>query len=211
MDVEEVPHVANGGKNHPQTRYPCSNCLLTWSSKRSLVAHRRQSKCGATQARKDKREINDDQRNHTMRTMWASRSASGYFNCKLCYRKFRSKGEAQAHMSNKHRGVMKNIQITVEDNIDDSSSDSDSISQSRSATKHSSMERERRKALASCFGKLAETLYLEKGSSKVNILQMAKQQIAMLEKESTRCQQLLEQLKSLNVSLKMRDAELKAS
>lgn len=250
MDVEEIPQ--DQGKLKQTSSTTCLNCNVTWSSPRSLVAHMRQTKCG-TIVKKGRIERDGKNKDGFIRKMWASKSVQGYYNCKLCYQRFRSKGGAQAHMSSKHRG-MSNVKTTVVANEDSdasgsdsdsnsqtdvnwspterkrqvapvtkfiktpfvnnsngNSSDSDSIPQARNADKHSSMERERRKALASKFETLSDALSLDKGSSKVKILDVARVQITLLEAESTKQQRLLEELKTINAQLQSRYSELKIS
>ncbi|XP_034255004.1 uncharacterized protein LOC117653445 isoform X2 [Thrips palmi] len=229
VDVEDVPKI-NARKKTKSNPLTCPGCKVRWRTQFALEAHMRQTKCGSI-VKKDRslKQIQEDNRNkdHMMRKMWASKSASGYYNCKLCYRKFRSKGEAQAHMSSKHSGVMKNVKIKIDDNSDVSGSDSDSMSQSRNADKHSSdsdsitrnrsadkhcsLERERRRALATKFEALADILSLEKGSSKVKILALAKQEIVKLEKQFRDTEVLLEELKILNDELKTHHLKLKQS
>lgn len=209
VEVVDLPQVSGRAKIQSRNQLTCLNCNVKWATSRGLEAHLRQTKCGAARdaVLKGNQEENRN-KDQMMRKMWASRSASGYFNCKLCYRKFRSKGEAQAHMSSKHRGLMKNVKIKVDDSADASFSDSDSISQNRSADKHSSMERERRRALAKNFETLSEALLLDPGCSKVKILSTAQQEITKLEQEYEDTKLQIDKLTSLNGELKARYLEL---
>lgn len=147
------------------------------------------------------------------KSKWGNRSASGYYPCKLCFRKFRSKGEVQSHMAThlSHMGLKRNVvqsSQSKEESVWDSSEDEDSISVGDDTefknTKHCSMERERRAELAVKFAELAKAQDLPVGTSKARTLENARVMIAELEKDLKDQMRQIAQLKDTNLRLNAR-------
>lgn len=152
------------------------------------------------------------------KSKWASRSASGYYPCKLCFRKFRSKGEAQLHMS-MHRshfiekaGPQTQVKSKYRRQTDPTPSEGsfsreseDSVSlgdDEDTRTIHNASERNRRAELALRFTELATVINLGKGHAKVQILEDAKRKIEALEREAEDIDQIRSNLAEMNEKLK---------
>ncbi|XP_052126115.1 uncharacterized protein LOC113208360 isoform X2 [Frankliniella occidentalis] len=157
----------------------------------------------------DEQEYKDKDRHFSHK--WGGRLASGSFPCKLCFRKFRSKGEAQSHMAlhKPNRGNKRAMQPLPEDDFHESEdSSSMKFGEDEWSAKHCSMERQRRAEMASFFQELQDAADVPRGSSKLTTLSTAKSRVDELEMQSEEQDREIAFLQEKNARLKARYLEL---
>lgn len=229
VDVEDVNAKDTSRLLSDGSAFPCSTCFNVFKSRKALRIHKQRSVLcrklsmrHANQAKQNKSRKNKmigalgTDKSDLKKSKWASRSASGFYPCKLCFRKFRSKGEAQQHIASHKVHVHKEINKTssAEDGMEWPSEESDSGGNEeggKSRELHCSLERQRRSEMKSKFAELAAAIDLEAGASKVRVLAAAKSHIEELEIEAEKLDQELASLQERNQRLKNTYMEMKTS